>query len=127
MTTKTNSDTELADTLDLLDGFSLLPGIEDILTGIQKAAAAAEVGDLDPDATQTLLAALAGADEANVLTALAYLIGQLSDADTNPTLRTLPIDQQEQARKHGSAARYELLDPYLHQHASEASAAIDGN
>ncbi|MDK0524982.1 hypothetical protein [Streptomyces sp. ML-6] len=114
-------DDDLAGVLDDLAGIH--PGIDQIRSGIRLLALDRHTADK----TQTLLAALAGSEGADVLTALAYLVGRLSTADTNPALRILPLSQQKTAQQHGEAAVYDLTDPDLHQHASEASAAITGN
>ncbi|WP_331746845.1 hypothetical protein [Streptomyces sp. NBC_00842] len=114
-------DDELAGVLDDLAGVH--PGIDLIRDGIRLLA----LDRHSPDKTQTLLATLAGSsDGTDILTALAHLIARLSTADTNPALRTLPLDRQKEAQRHGEQALFALTDPWLHQHASEASAAITG-
>ncbi|MEU6016995.1 hypothetical protein ABZ826_23970 [Streptomyces sp. NPDC047515] len=114
-------DDEFVGVLDDLAGVH--PGIDQIRSGIRLLA----LDRHTPDMTQTLLAALAGSsDGTDILTALALLIGRLSTADTNPALHNLPLTQQKEAQRHGEAAVYDLTDPDLHQHASEAAAAIDG-
>jgi hypothetical protein len=112
---------DLADVLDDLAGAH--PGIDLIRDGIRLIA----LDRLDADKTQTVITYLAGfPDGTDVLTALAHLVARLSNADTNPSLRTLPLDQQKTAQHHGEQAQFHLTDEWLHQHASEASAAIDG-
>lgn len=112
---------DLADVLDDLVGVHA--GIDLIRDGIRLIA----LDRHTPDDTQTLIARLAGmSDGTDVLTALAHLVARLSNADTNPSLRTLPLDQQKTAQHHGEQAQFHLTDEWLHQHASEASAAIDG-
>ena len=114
-------DENLAYALDRTAGVHA--GIDLIRDGIRLIA----LDRLTPDETQTLIARLAGSSENDdVLTALAHLIARLSNADTNPSLRTLPLDQQKTAQHHGEQAQFHLTDEWLHQHASEASAAIDG-
>ncbi|MEU9849229.1 hypothetical protein [Streptomyces sp. NPDC047985] len=113
-------DDEFDGLLDDLAGVH--PGIDQILSGIRLLA----LDHHTTDKTQTLLATLAGSDSADVLTALAYLVGRLSAADTNPALRTLPLDRQKTAQQHGETAVYDLTDPELRQPAAEAAAAIDG-
>lgn len=112
-------DDDLAGVLDDLAGVHA--GVDLIRNGIRLLA----LDRHDPDKTQTILATLAGSsDGTDILTALAHLVARLSTADTNPALRTLPLDRQKQAQQHGEQALFALTDPYLHQHASEASGAI---
>ncbi|MEU0836055.1 hypothetical protein [Streptomyces sp. NPDC005969] len=114
-------DDDLADLLDRLAGVH--PGIDLMREGIRLLA----LDHHDTDQTQTVIAFLAGSsDGTDILTALAHLIARLSNADTNPSLRTLPLDRQKTAQHHGEQAQFHLTDDWLHQHASEASAAIDG-
>ncbi|MEU3656433.1 hypothetical protein AB0E67_27225 [Streptomyces sp. NPDC032161] len=114
-------DTDLDGLFDDLAGIH--PGIDQILSGIRLLA----LDRHSADRTQTLLAALAGSNGADILTALAHLVARLSTADTNPALRHLPLDRQKAAQQHGETAVYDLTDPQLHQHASEASAAISSH
>ncbi|MET8746398.1 hypothetical protein [Streptomyces sp. NPDC004728] len=111
-------DDDLAGVLDDLAGIH--PGIDLLRNGIRLLA----LDRHTTDRTQTLLAALAGSNGADILTALAHLVARLSTADTNPALRHLPLNQQKTAQQHGETALYDLTDPQLHQPASEASAAI---
>ncbi|WP_331731780.1 hypothetical protein OG298_45075 (plasmid) [Streptomyces sp. NBC_01005] len=111
-------DDDLANVLD--DLVAIHAGVDLIRSGIRLLA----LDRHTTDNTQTLLAALAGSNGADILTALAHLIARLSTADTNPALRHLPLNQQKAAQQHGEAAQFDLTDPDLHQHASEASAAI---
>lgn len=107
----------------LLDDLTRIhPGITLILAG----ARCLTRDQLTPDQTQTLCAALAGSPGADVLTLLGLLVQYLTSPDTNPALRALPENQQKEARRFGEQAAYQLSDPYLHQPASEASAAISG-
>ncbi|MCI3279118.1 hypothetical protein [Streptomyces cylindrosporus] len=114
-------DGELAGILDDLDGIH--PGIDLIRDGIRHLA-------LDRhtlDATQTLIAAVAGgSDGTNVVNALGQLIARLATADSNPALRTLPLDQQKVAQLNGETTAFVLAHPDLAQFASDTSAAIDG-
>lgn len=114
-------DDNLADVLDSLAGVHA--GIDLIRDGIRLIA----LDRHTTDGTQTLIAVLAGStDGTDILTALGLLVARLSNADTNPSLRTLPLDQQKEAQHHGEQAQFHLADDWLHQHASEAAAAIDG-
>lgn len=120
-------DTELDNLLDDLAGTAWFPGMSDILNGFATMAAAIADGDLSVDASQTLAAVLAGSpDGTDILTLLGHLVAHVADSDTNPTLRTLPAGHQELARKHAARLTYHLTDDWLHQHASEIAAAIDG-
>jgi hypothetical protein len=107
---------------NLLDGLAYVhAGIDLIRDGIRHLATAR----LGVDDTQTLAATLAGSEGGtDVLTAIGLLVARITNPDTNPCLRGLPFDAQKQAQQHGEALVYDLADPDLHQHASEASAAI---
>ncbi|MFD8516563.1 hypothetical protein ACFV27_37165 [Streptomyces antimycoticus] len=114
-------DDELAGLLDDLAG--LHPGIDMMCDAIRLIA----LDRHTVDETQSLIAGLAGgADGTNVVTAIALAIARLSDADTNPALRSLPADRQKNAARTGQLAHLALSDPELHQTASETCAAIDG-
>lgn len=114
-------DTELGDILaDLADVHA---GIDLIRDGIRHLAHTRHTRDT----TQTLIATLAGsADGTDVIGAIGQLIARLTHADTNPALRTLPLDRQKTAQHHGEQGLFALTDPYIHQPAAEACAAIDG-
>lgn len=112
-------DTDLGDVLADLRGIH--PGIDMICDAARLIAH----DRLSLDQTQTLVAALGGSAGADVLTALALLIERLANADTNPALRTLPLDQQKTARQHGEQTAYGLNDPDLHQPAADTAATID--
>jgi hypothetical protein len=114
-------DDELAGLLDDLAGIH--PGIDMICDAIRLIALDRHTAD----ESQSLIAAYAGgADGTNVVTAIAMGIARLSDADTNPSLRALPADQQKNAARAGQLACLALSDPDLHQTASETCAVIDG-
>ncbi|WP_327335104.1 hypothetical protein [Streptomyces anulatus] len=113
-------DTDLAGALDDLAGVHA--GIDLIRDGISLLA----LDRHTTDSTQTLLAALAGSAGADVVTAVGHLVARLANADLNPALHGLPLDVQKTAQRHGEQAAFHLADPDLHQHASEASAAITG-
>ncbi|MBE4761722.1 hypothetical protein [Streptomyces caniscabiei] len=112
--------TDLGDVLDDLEGFH--PGIDLIRDGIRLIATDRHT----TSKTQSLCAALAGAQDADVLTAVGLLVARLASADTNPSLRALPFEQQKTAALHGERLLFDLADDDLHQHASEAAAAITG-
>ncbi len=114
-------DDDLAGLLDDLAGIH--PGIDQILDGIRLIATDRHT----LDATQTLIAATAGgADGTNVLNLIGRTIARLTNPDTNPALRTLPLDQQKTVQLHGECTAHVLAHPDLHQFASNTSAAIDG-
>lgn len=99
------------------------PGIDLILDGYRLIALDQHTLDM----TQTLIAAIGGGSDGLNLTNLGgQTIARLADADTNPALRTLPLDVQKTARQQGQNAAYWLADPDLHQTAADTSAAIDG-
>jgi hypothetical protein len=111
--------TELGGVLEDLAGFH--PGIDLIRDGIRLIATDRHT----TQQTQTLSAVLAGANGVDVLTAIGLLVARITDADTNPALRTLPFEAQKTAALHGERLVFDLADDDLHQHASEAAAAID--
>ncbi|MDX2800108.1 hypothetical protein [Streptomyces scabiei] len=113
-------DTDLGDVLDDLEGFH--PGIDLIRDGIRLIA----TSRLTTAQTQTLCSALAGAKDVDVLTAIGLLVARLTTADTNPALHALPFEQQKTTALHGERLLFDLADDDLHQHASEAAAAITG-
>lgn len=113
--------TDLGNTLDELTGVH--PGIDLIRDGLRLLA----VDRLTADQTQTLAVSLAGStDGADVLTAIGLLVARLTNPDTNPSLRTLDLTTQKRAQGLGAYTAFTLARPDLHQHASEASAAITG-
>jgi hypothetical protein len=98
-------------------------GVDQILAGLRYLALSRHTADH----TQTLIATLAGGSDATNVTALiGQVIARLSDADTNPALRHLPLEQQKTARLAGENTFRALADPDLHQYAAETAAAIDG-
>lgn len=109
---------------DLLEGLAgVHPGIDLIRDGLRLLAH----DRLTVDQTQTLCAALAGsADGTDLITAVGLLVARLTDADSNPALRTLPFDRQKTTQLHGENLVHHLAHDDLHHHASEAAAAIDG-
>ncbi|MEW2402156.1 hypothetical protein [Streptomyces sp. NPDC046862] len=113
-------DPDLAGLLDDLAGIH--PGIDLILDGIRLLC----LDRHNRDDTQLLTVTLAGSpDGTDVLTGLALTVARLTNPDSNPALRTLPFDSQKNAQRAGEALVFALADPDLHQHASNACAAID--
>ena len=111
--------TELGDLLDDLYGID--EGIDLMLDGARHIA----LKRLTTDKTQTLAVTLAGSpDGTDVLTAIGLLTARILNADTNPALRTLPLDRQKATQLHGELLVHHLGDPDLHQHASNASGSI---
>jgi hypothetical protein len=116
--------TELGDVLDDLAGFAWIPGIGQILAGFRETAEAAAAGHLTTDQTQTTLAVTAGSPGVDLLTVLGLLARHLTD--TNPALAAIPDDARKEAQRHTENLVRHLADDELHQHASEAAAAVDG-
>lgn len=80
----------------------------------------------DLNTTQVLLAVLAGSpDGTDVLAAVGQLVERLTNPDTNPALRTLPLDQQKDAAHQGWLTAHNLNDPDLRASASRACVALD--
>jgi hypothetical protein len=112
-------DSELGIVLDDLAGIHR--GIDLIRDGIRLLAH----DRLTTEQTQLLAVTLAGgSDGSDVLTAIGHLTARLLNADTNPALRTLPLDAQKNTQRHGELLVHHLGDPDLHQHASNASGSI---
>jgi hypothetical protein len=113
-------DTELGGLLDDLYGFD--EGIDLICDGIRNIA----LRRLTVNRVQLLLATIAGSPDAtDVIGAFARLVERIADADNTPSLRSLPLDQQKQAQRHGQLAAHALTDPDLRTPASNACAALD--
>ncbi|MFF1298167.1 MULTISPECIES: hypothetical protein [unclassified Streptomyces] len=111
--------TELGNLLEDLDGVHA--GIGLIRDGIRLLA----LSRLTPEQTQTVIVTLAGsADGTDVLTAIGQLVARLTNPDTNPGLRELPLDRQKNTQLHGELLVHHLAAPDLHQHASDASGSI---
>jgi hypothetical protein len=113
-------DTDLGGTLtDLADVHA---GIDLIRGGLRLLAHDRH----DLETTQVLLAVLAGSpDGTDVLGAVGQLVERLTSPDTNPILRTLPLDQQKEVAHQGWLTAHNLLDPTLRDTASQACAALD--
>ncbi|MFJ6069073.1 hypothetical protein ACIQHU_39290 [Streptomyces tendae] len=112
--------TDLGDTLEDLQGVHA--GIDLIRDGLRLLA----LDRHDLNTTQVLLATLAGSpDSTDVLGALAHLITRLTNPDTNPALRALPLDQQKEATHQGWLTTHHLTDPDLRTSTSTACAALD--
>jgi len=112
-------DTELGLVLDDLAGIH--PGIDLIRDGIRLLA----TDRLTVALTQLLAVTLAGSpDGSDVLTAIGHLTARLTNADTNPALRTVSLTAQKNAQLAGENLLRHIQDPDLHQHASNASGSI---
>lgn len=114
--------TDLGDLLDDLRGIH--PGIDLILDG---ALLIAHDRHSIPT-TQLLLAVLAGSPDALDAAAIPGLLAQrLTDPDTNPCLRTLPLDAQKAAAHQGWLTAHHLTDPELRESTARANAALDNH
>lgn len=99
-------------------------GVDQIIAGLRLIALSRH----SIDRIQTLVAVLAGgADGTNLVAAIGQVIARLANADSNPSLRTLPLHQQKNAQLNGETTAFVLAHPDLTQFASDTSAAIDGN
>ncbi|MFD6149463.1 hypothetical protein [Streptomyces sp. NPDC060243] len=112
-------DEQLAATLDTLRGIH--PGLDQVAEGLEHLARIPHT----PTSTADTVATLAGAEGADVVTAIGYLIATLTAPDTNPALHTLPAHAQKTAQQLGERAAFDLTDPILRIHATEAAALID--
>jgi hypothetical protein len=119
-------DSELAGLLEDITAVEV-HGIDLIAAGLR--ALATDTGDHDPrtpeDLTQVIVSTLAGSGGADILTALATLIGDLTST-TNPALKHLPFDRAQHVAQLGKQAMHALLDPELHQAVADIPAAIEG-
>ncbi|GHJ34321.1 hypothetical protein TPA0910_87540 [Streptomyces hygroscopicus subsp. sporocinereus] len=104
---------------DLGQGFG--PEICQIVAGFKALALKAHT----VDSTQTAIAVIGG-NCPNLVSLAAQVAAHLGNADTNPALRDLPADRQDQARN--LTAQYAAYDEVFapQQLLSEAAAAIDG-
>ncbi|WP_030756612.1 hypothetical protein [Streptomyces sp. NRRL F-5135] len=97
-------DDELAGLLD--DTAGVHAGIDLIRQGLHLLA----LDRLTTDQTQTVLHVLADDDGLDILTGIALLVQRLTDPDTNPALRSLPLALQKTVRhlgeQHGHETSY---------------------
>lgn len=99
------------------------PGADQLIAGLRYMA----LTRYSTDQTQTRVAWLAGgSDGKNFVNAIGQVIARLASADTNPALRSLPLDQQKLAQLRGEGTAFVLAHPDLAQFAADTSAAIDG-
>jgi hypothetical protein len=102
-----------------------LAGIDPAIDLLRDAARLIALSRHSVDKTQLLTVTLAGSpDGTDVLTLIGLLVTRLTNADSNPALRTLSLDRQKDTQLHGELLVHHLADPDLHQHASNASGAI---
>jgi hypothetical protein len=98
-------------------------GVDQIIAGLRLIALSRHT----IDRTQTLVAVLAGGCRRHQPRRRdGQVIARLANPDTNPALRTLPLEQQKTAQLHGETTAFVLAHPDLTQFASDTSAAIDG-
>lgn len=116
--------TALDDTLDDLGGFDWIPGIAQILHGLRTAQHAAATGQLDADATQTLLVLIANPNGPDLTEALAHLVQDLTNPGTNRTLTGLPDDVAKQVQHRGELHVHETADYTPRDHPNEAAGLI---
>ncbi|MFF0009610.1 hypothetical protein ACFYQT_40150 [Streptomyces tibetensis] len=119
--------TELGDLLDdLTNGTNIRPGIHLLAAAIRTLAEDATTGALDLPATQLASACLDGSpDGIDAVGAIGLLQAWITNPNTNPALRALPLEQQKEAQLHGELAAHALTDPDLRTAAAEANAALD--
>lgn len=98
--------------------------LDEIAARLRNIAHRARTGQLDPNTTQVLLAAIcASPDGTDLVGAAGYLIADLTDH--NPALGQLTDDARKDATRHGQEAAFRLTDTYLREPASNANAALD--
>lgn len=116
--------TALDDTLDDLAGFDWIPGIAQFLTFARTAQHAAVTGQLDADATQTLLVLIANPHGPDLTEALAHLVQDLTNPGTNRALAGLPDDVAKQVQHRGELHVHETADYTPRDHVNEAAGLI---
>lgn len=112
-------DPELAGVLEDLDGVHY--AIDQIRHGVESLA----MERLTKSQTQTVLYSLAGAEGTDILTALALVVARLTNPDSNPSLRTLPLDQQKTIHHLGELYGHDTADLAPRHHIADAIAHID--
>lgn len=114
----------LDDDLDgaLYDTACVHPGIDLIRDGLRLIA----TDRLTTDQTQTILATLTGSNGVDIVTALALTVQRLTCPDSNPCLRDLPMDRQQQTRQLGEQYTYLSNEFTPRPYAAEACGLIDG-
>ncbi|MFG2359401.1 hypothetical protein [Streptomyces sp. NPDC048521] len=112
--------TDLGDLLEDLRGIH--PGIDLMLDGARLIAHDRH----NLNMTQVLVAVLAGSPDALDVTSLpGLLVERLTNPDTNPAVRSLPLDQQKDAAHQGWLTAHNLADPDLRDTTARACAALD--
>lgn len=113
-------DDDFEDILEDLSGIH--HGIDLIRAGIRALA----LDRLDRDQTQTIIAALGGtSDGTDVLGLVGATIARLADADSNPCLRALDPDTQDNLRRIGGGYAIDLTTTAPRDLAAEISGRID--
>lgn len=116
--------TPLDDTLDDLDGFAWIPGMAQILDGIRTAQQAAANGQLNLDATQTLLVLLGNPNGPDLQQALAELAQTITNPDTNTALRALDPHTVKTVQHLGELHVYETAEYAPRDHTNEACGLV---
>lgn len=116
--------TGLDDTLDDLTGFAWIPGVQQIVDGITTAQQAARAGELDTDATQTLLSLIGNPHGPDLQEALAGLAREVTNPDTNPTLNDLDNDTRKTVQHLGELHAFETAQYAVRDHTNEAAGLI---
>ncbi|MFE4915830.1 hypothetical protein ACFRCX_30460 [Streptomyces sp. NPDC056652] len=111
-------DDQLAGLLD--DTAGIHPGIDLIREGLGLLA----LDRHTPDQTQTILYTLAGADGLDLTTGIALLVQRLTNPDSNPCLRALPLDRQMELQHLGKLHVHDTADTDR-QNIAEAISLID--
>ncbi|MEU8469567.1 hypothetical protein AB0F30_16865 [Streptomyces sp. NPDC029006] len=111
---------EVLDTLTELEDEDL----DRIVAGFRGLVHRARTGQLDVNATQVIIAALAASpDSADVIGACAYTIAELTDHNT--ALDSLANEHRKDVVEAGQEAVSDLTRPTLRNTASQACAALD--
>ncbi|GGS96290.1 hypothetical protein [Streptomyces violaceus] len=114
----------LEDTLDDLDGFAWIPGVQHFFQFMQEARQAAATGRLSLDATQTLLSLLGNPNGPDLPQALADLAQDLTNPDTNTALNGLDPDTVKEVQLLGELHAHDTADYTPRDHTNEACARI---
>lgn len=116
--------TALDDILDDLAGFAWIPGVQQIVDGIEAAQQAAANGQMSTEATQTLLSMLGNPAGPDLQEALAGLARQITNPETNAALAGLEPEIAKEVQHLGELHAFETAQFAVRDHTNEAAALI---
>lgn len=116
--------TALDDAIDDLAGLAWIPGVGQILAGLDTAQQAARTGQLGLEATHTLLVLCGNPNGPDLTEALAGLAQEITNPDTNPSLTALDDDTRKTVQLLGELHVHDTADYTPRQHTNEAAGLI---